>query len=226
MLHDTEQWCKIWINLDFVVSKIAWGVGWTFIRALKSLKNCTLMGSFYLKHIMLQPEKFQRNYVPWNWRVMQNLKGKLTRGLKNDIRNLVSFPVSNRKSENLHFDGLLLSKTYKVLDEKVQKSYAVTYLEFFWADRYIHRAHEGATMVGADQKNSQNLYLYILLKCTPRPCLFLEHFPNYLNLHYETLLFVDDFYKIHTFILRYSSKKNCMAINLWELRSNLRRCSK
>ena len=25
--------------------------------------------------------------------------------------------------ENLHFDGLLLSKAYKVLDEKVQKSY-------------------------------------------------------------------------------------------------------
>ena len=27
------------------------------------------------------------------------------------------------KSENSHFDGLLLSKAYKDLDEKVQKSY-------------------------------------------------------------------------------------------------------
>ena len=50
-------------------------------------------------------------------------KGKLTCGLKNDIRNLVNFHASSRKSENLHFDGLLLSKAYKVLDEKVQKSY-------------------------------------------------------------------------------------------------------
>ena len=50
-------------------------------------------------------------------------KGKLTRGLKNNIRNLVNFHVSNRKSGNLHFDGLLLSKAYKHLDEKVQKSY-------------------------------------------------------------------------------------------------------
>ena len=50
-------------------------------------------------------------------------KGKLTRGLKNDVRNLVNFHVSSRKYENLHFDGLLLSKAYKVLDEKVQKSY-------------------------------------------------------------------------------------------------------
>ena len=45
-------------------------------------------------------------------------KGKLTRGLKNDIRNLVNFHASIRRS-----DGLLLSKAYKVKNEKVQKSY-------------------------------------------------------------------------------------------------------
>ena len=49
-------------------------------------------------------------------------KGKLTCGLKNDLRNLVNFHESSRKSGNLHFDGLLLSKPYKNLDEKVQKS--------------------------------------------------------------------------------------------------------
>ena len=42
-------------------------------------------------------------------------------GLKNDIRNLLNFHASSRKSEN--FDGLLLSNTYKVLNEKVHKSY-------------------------------------------------------------------------------------------------------
>ena len=51
-------------------------------------------------------------------------KDKLTSGLKNDIRNLVnSFHASSRKSENLHFDGLVLFKAYIVLDEKVKKSY-------------------------------------------------------------------------------------------------------
>ena len=50
-------------------------------------------------------------------------KELLTGGLKNDIRNLVNFHASRRKSENLHFDGLVFSKAYKVLDEKVQKSY-------------------------------------------------------------------------------------------------------
>ena len=58
IFHDTEQWCKIWINPDLVVSKMAWGIGWTFIRALKSLKICALMGSFFPNHTMFQLEIF------------------------------------------------------------------------------------------------------------------------------------------------------------------------
>ena len=50
-------------------------------------------------------------------------KGKPTCGLKNDMRNLVNFHASRQKSENLHFDWILLSTTYKDLDEKIQKSY-------------------------------------------------------------------------------------------------------
>ena len=45
-------------------------------------------------------------------------KGKLTYSLKNDIRSLVNFHASSRKSENLHFDQMLLPKAYKDLDEK------------------------------------------------------------------------------------------------------------
>ena len=43
-------------------------------------------------------------------------KGKLTPGLKNDIKNLVNFHASSQNSENLQFDGLLLSKAYEYLD--------------------------------------------------------------------------------------------------------------
>ena len=50
-------------------------------------------------------------------------KGKLIYGSKKDIRNLVNFRASSRKSENLRFDWVLLSKAYKDLDEKVQESY-------------------------------------------------------------------------------------------------------
>ena len=37
-----------------------------------------------------------------------NFEEKLTFCLKNDMRNLVKFNTSREKSENLHFDGLLL----------------------------------------------------------------------------------------------------------------------
>ena len=49
-------------------------------------------------------------------------KRKLTFGLKNNVRNLVSFHANSGKSENLHFDWILLSKAFKDLDEKIQKS--------------------------------------------------------------------------------------------------------
>ena len=51
------------------------------------------------------------------------INGNLTCGLKNGLRKLVNFHGSCRKFENLHYDRILLSKAYKDLDEKVQKSY-------------------------------------------------------------------------------------------------------
>ena len=50
-------------------------------------------------------------------------KEKLIGGLKNITRNLDNFHVSSRKSENLHFDGLLLSIAYTVSAIKVQRNY-------------------------------------------------------------------------------------------------------
>ena len=52
-------------------------------------------------------------------------KGKLTTDVNNDFRNLINFHASShmKSSEHFHFYGILLPKTYKVLDEKVQKSY-------------------------------------------------------------------------------------------------------
>ena len=43
--------------------------------------------------------------------------------LKNDMMNLISFNASSGKSENFHFDVLLLSIAYKDSAKKVQKSY-------------------------------------------------------------------------------------------------------
>ena len=48
---------------------------------------------------------------------------KLALGFKNDMTNVVNFNAGSGKSENLHFDVLLLSIAVKVSAKKVQKSY-------------------------------------------------------------------------------------------------------
>ena len=53
-------------------------------------------------------KKVQKNYTDMRLKNDPNFEEKLTFCLKNDIRNLVNFNASSGKSENLHFDGLLL----------------------------------------------------------------------------------------------------------------------
>ena len=48
---------------------------------------------------------------------------KLTLGFNNDMSNLVNFNASSSKSENLHFDVLLLSKVYCVWTKKTRGIY-------------------------------------------------------------------------------------------------------
>ena len=48
-------------------------------------------------------------------------KDKLTLGSKNGTRNLLNFNVSSGKSDNLHFDVLLLSITYKVISHDTEE---------------------------------------------------------------------------------------------------------
>ena len=51
------------------------------------------------------------------------IEEKLAHGFKNDMTNLLNFNASSGKSENLHFDVLLLSIAYKVSAKKVKKNY-------------------------------------------------------------------------------------------------------
>ena len=52
---------------------------------------------------------------------MWSLKEMLAFGSKNDMRNLVNFNASSYKSEDLHFDVLLSSKSYNFWAKAVQK---------------------------------------------------------------------------------------------------------
>ena len=52
-------------------------------------------------------------------------KEKPTFYLKNDMRNLMDFNLSNEESENLHFDGIFLSKVCNVWDKILYTSCVV-----------------------------------------------------------------------------------------------------
>ena len=87
-------------------------------------------------------------------------QGKLTGGLKNDIRDFVNFHASSRKSENLHCDGLTLSKPYKVLDEKVQASIVLSY----W--RVIQtKANSREICIFCVMQQAWSIQWKVLLKC-------------------------------------------------------------
>ena len=58
-----------------------------------------------------------------------NFEEKLSLYSKNDMTNLVDFNASSDKSENLHFDVLLLSIVSKVSAEKVQENYLSWHLK-------------------------------------------------------------------------------------------------
>ena len=98
IFHDTKQWCKIWINPDLLVSKMAWLIRWTSIRELKVWKLYN-DGLFLSKAYNVSARKFERNYVSWHWswRVMQVWR-------KTDMRNFVNF---NPRVESLKICTLI-----------------------------------------------------------------------------------------------------------------------
>ena len=49
ILHDIEEWCKIWKKNWLVSWKMTWGILQIFTKALKSVKIGTLIRSFHPK---------------------------------------------------------------------------------------------------------------------------------------------------------------------------------
>ena len=96
IFHDTEQWCKIWINPDLVVSKMPWGIGWTFIKAPKSLKVVHWWDVF-VQSIHGFSQKISEKSCVMTLKGVAKFKWKLTYGLKNDTKNLFNFHVCKLK---------------------------------------------------------------------------------------------------------------------------------
>ena len=67
-----------------LVCKIIWGIWWTLMGAVESLKIWTLMGYFCRKYVIIELRK-NRGAVWW----------KMFYGFKNDISNLMNFHTSS-----------------------------------------------------------------------------------------------------------------------------------
>ena len=124
-----------------LVSNVTWGIWWTLMQAVASLKICNLMCYFCRKYIMFETKKIQRSYVSWHWRMMQNLRKN--RLWKNDMRNLGNFDLSTWQSQSLHFNGFLLSKVYNVWAKKLRGSWQWGLMQYFnkkidwWFEKWL-----------------------------------------------------------------------------------------
>ena len=77
-------------------------------------ENLNFDGLLLSKAHKVLEEKVQKSLCLMILKSDVKFEEKLTLGSKNDMRNLVKFNASSGKSENLHFDILLLSKVYYV----------------------------------------------------------------------------------------------------------------
>ena len=105
---------------------MTWGVWWTSPDHSKILKFA--FWDIFLSKLFNVQLKITEELCVMTLKGDAIFKERLTVGLKNDIRNLVNFHRSSRKSEYLHFDGPLLPIANNVSAKKVQKSY----ISWYW----------------------------------------------------------------------------------------------
>ena len=96
----------------FIVSKMT-RIWWILTWALKSIKNCTLIGLFGAKYITFGLKKY-RGALHGAEEWCKIWKKKLNYGFENDMRNLANFHQSLQKPQYWGFDGILLSKVENV----------------------------------------------------------------------------------------------------------------
>ena len=136
IFHDTEQWCKICKTVILWFQKWHEELGELSTWVEKWHKE---FGSFLCEQLKVQKlalwlDPFVQSIQIFRWKSTEELclmklksdakfEEKLILDSKNDMRNLVDFNASSGKSENLHFDVLLLSKVYYIWPKKIQSCY-------------------------------------------------------------------------------------------------------
>ena len=115
MFDDTKEWCKL------LVPKMRSGISWILMRAVASLKIGTLMCYFCRKYIMFEPKK--RTGVMCHNTIWRGTDLYFERWHE----QISEFWNNTWKSQNLHFNGLFLTKVYNIWAEKVKRIYASLY---------------------------------------------------------------------------------------------------
>ena len=59
MLHDNEEWCKVWTGIDWSVQNWHKEFNDFWLQHSKILIICTLMGCFWPKYIMFGLKKYE-----------------------------------------------------------------------------------------------------------------------------------------------------------------------
>ena len=120
MYYNTEEWCKIRKENDLWFEKLHEEFG-EFDPTLKSIKICTIMGSFWAKYIMFELKTY-RGVMHHYTEDRCKLRRKITCVFLNDIG---IWWTSSEHSKILKFAlwETFLSKVYNIWAEKLQRSY-------------------------------------------------------------------------------------------------------
>ena len=95
------------------------GICWILMQAVESLKNCTLMCYFCRKYIIFEAKKY-RGVMCHNTEEWCNIWGGTDQCFKKWHKE---FWPNTQKSQNLHFNRLLLTKVHNAWAKKLQRSY-------------------------------------------------------------------------------------------------------
>ena len=127
IFHDAREWCKIWSKNDLWFGKWQEEFGKFSLEHTKISKLGLLLGSF-IQSRKCMCLKFTRVLCVMTMKNYTKFEKKLTCLFKMDMRNLANFHLSTRiYLENLHFNGLLLTKVFNVWVKKsTEKLYLMT----------------------------------------------------------------------------------------------------
>ena len=122
IFHDTEEWCKIWGKMDLWFGKWHEEFG-KFSPEHSKVSELGLWWNSFAQSRKYMSLKLTEELCVMKMKNDAKFEKKLTCHFLNDMRNLMNFDSSTRKSKNLLFDWLLWSEYIMFELKKVQKSY-------------------------------------------------------------------------------------------------------